>query len=176
MTPESHATAAWSIGAEGERRVASALAGAAGVAVLHDRLVPGSKANLDHLVVAPAGVFVIDAKKYTGRIETRDKGGLLRPDMRLYVNGSDRTKLVEGVLGQVDVVRAVLGERFAEVDVRGVLCFVDGEWGFLRRTKRVGGVTALWPEALVDHVSGPGESGEQIAEIAAHLRATLRPA
>jgi hypothetical protein len=46
----------------------------------------------------------------------------------LYVDGRDRSKLVEGVLGQIEVVRRALGEEFADVPVRGVLCFVGCEW------------------------------------------------
>lgn len=95
--PESQSTKAWKAGAEGERRVAEVLAEAVGVEVLHDRRVPGSKANIDHVAVGPAGVFVIDAKKYTGQVEVRDVGCRFRADERLYVNNRDRTKLVDGV-------------------------------------------------------------------------------
>ena len=103
--PESRSTAAWKTGAEGERRVAEVLADTADIEVLHDRLVPGRRAaNIDHVVVGPSGVFVVDAKKYKGRIEVRDVGGLFRSDRRLYVNGRDRTKLVDAVLAQVAVV------------------------------------------------------------------------
>jgi hypothetical protein len=41
------------------------------------------------------------------------------------VRGSDRSKLVDGVLRQVEVVRAALGEH-AAVDVRGVLSTATG--------------------------------------------------
>ena len=37
--------------------------------MLHDLAVPGSRANLDHLVIGPGGVFVIDSKQYRGRLE-----------------------------------------------------------------------------------------------------------
>jgi hypothetical protein len=82
--------------------VAEVFDGLAGVRVLHDRRVPGSKANIDHLSVGPAGVFVIDAKQYSGALEKRDLRGWFRVDERLYVAGRDRTKLVEGVAGQAD--------------------------------------------------------------------------
>ena len=144
--------------------------------VLHDRLVPGSRANVDHIAIGPSGVFVIDAKKYTGQVEVRDVGGFFRTDERLYVNNRDRTKLVEGVLRQINVVRTALGEDFSDVEVRGVLCFVGCEWGWIMRTKRVEGVTALWPTALSDHVSATGPLSDRIPEIAVHLRGRLRPA
>jgi hypothetical protein len=177
ITPESQATKAWKVGAEGERRVAEVLTGLAGIEVLHDRLVPGSRANIDHIAIGPSGVFVIDAKKYTGRVESRDVGGLFRTDERLYVNNRDRSKLVDGVLRQLDVVRAALGDGgLADVEVRGVLCFVGCDWGWIMRTKRVRSVTALWPTALPDHVSVAGPLELRIPEIAGQLRSVLRPA
>src|SRR5690242_15147101 len=36
---------------------------------LHDRCAPGSKANIDHIVLVPSGVWVIDSKRVNGRIE-----------------------------------------------------------------------------------------------------------
>jgi hypothetical protein len=47
--------------------------------VPHDRRVPGTTANIDHLEVTPTGVFVIDAKKYKGHPRHKVEGGLLRP-------------------------------------------------------------------------------------------------
>ena len=43
--------------------------------VLHDRAVPGGRANIDHIAVVPSGVWVIDTKHYRGRLEQRDLGG-----------------------------------------------------------------------------------------------------
>jgi hypothetical protein len=46
-----------------------------GFRVLHDLQIPGSRANIDHLVIGPPGVFAVDTKNYSGRI-TRSKGTL----------------------------------------------------------------------------------------------------
>lgn len=62
----------WDAGAIGEERVAQVLNGLdrSTTRVLHDRLLePGrSKANIDHLVVSPAGAFLIDTKNWTGDV------------------------------------------------------------------------------------------------------------
>lgn len=176
ITPESQATTAWKTGAEGERRVAEVLTGVPGIEVLHDRQVSGSRANIDHLVVGPAGVYVVDAKKYTGEIEVRDKGGLIRSDLRLYIRGKDQTKLVDSMLWQVDVVRQALGDQHADVPVRGVLCFIGCEWGWFKRPKHVKRVVALWPTALPGHVSADGPHRDRVPAVSAHLRDRLRPA
>jgi hypothetical protein len=44
--------------------------------VLHDLALPGSRANLDHLVIGPGGVFVIDSKQYLGRLQLDSFGRL----------------------------------------------------------------------------------------------------
>jgi hypothetical protein len=69
---------AWRRGAAGERRTARLLSPLErqGWAVLHDLAVPGSQANIDHLVIGPGGVFVIDSKQYRGRLQLDGSGRL----------------------------------------------------------------------------------------------------
>jgi hypothetical protein len=69
---------AWRRGAAGERRTARLLGQLErhGWAVLHDLALPGSRANLDHLVIGPGGVFVIDSKQYRGRLRLDPSGRL----------------------------------------------------------------------------------------------------
>jgi hypothetical protein len=69
---------AWQRGAAGERRSARLLDPLArhGWVVLHDLALPGSQANLDHLVIGPGGVFVIDSKQYRGRLQLDPSGRL----------------------------------------------------------------------------------------------------
>ena len=108
-------TRAWSVGAEGERMLGGMLTSMAGdsLRVLHDRLIPRTRANIDHLVVCPNGVFVVDAKRYrNARPALRVEGGLLRPRTEsLTVGGRDRTTLAAGMQKQVVLVRAALAEQ-----------------------------------------------------------------
>src|SRR4051794_15509835 len=57
---------AWARGASGEELVADWLSKHLrdSAIVLHDRRVPRSRANIDHLVVARSGVWVVDSKRY----------------------------------------------------------------------------------------------------------------
>ncbi len=62
-------------GAAGESRVCRVLSSLAlqGYHHLDDRRVlEGRSANIDHVVVGPRGVFVVDAKNWTGRVEVRE--------------------------------------------------------------------------------------------------------
>ena len=62
------------------------------------------------------------------------------------VGGRTCTKLVDGVLGQVDLVRDALDDP--TVPVVGVLCFVGAEWPLIGGAFRTRGVHVLWPKRL----------------------------
>jgi Nuclease-related domain len=93
---------AWRRGAVGERRTARLLDPLErhGWAVLHDLAVPGSRANLDHLVIGPGGVFVIDSKQYRGTLQLDSSGRLwhgrypLAPTLRAVSFEADQAALV----------------------------------------------------------------------------------
>lgn len=55
LRTEPQTTRAWAIGAAGEEKLARELESVPDLQVLHDRRVPGTRANIDHIVIAPAG-------------------------------------------------------------------------------------------------------------------------
>ncbi|MFC3804878.1 nuclease-related domain-containing protein [Terrabacter sp. MAHUQ-38] len=174
VTDEQQSTKAWDIGALGEERLGSRLNELASetMRLLHDRRIPGSRANIDHLTVTPTGIHVIDAKKYQGRPHLKIEGGLLRPRVeRLLVGSRDCTQLVDGVLKQVDVVRGLLNDG---VPVHGVLCFVDADWPLIGGAFTTRGVQALWPRRLYPRLQAEGPLGvETLAEIHRKLANSL---
>jgi hypothetical protein len=131
LSSEPQSTRAWQSGAVGERRVAERLAGLGGdeVLALHDRRIPGSRANIDHIAIGPAGVYVIDAKRYNNaKVEVRRSGGLFTPRReQLYVAGRDKSSLVAGLEPQLRAVESALSDLDSpvEVPIRGMLCFID---------------------------------------------------
>lgn len=162
-------TTAWATGAIGEERLGDMLATVAGpsLRVLHDRRIPRTTANLDHLVICPSGVFVVDAKRYrNSRPELRIEGGLFRPRQELLiVGGRDRTKLVEGMHKQVGLVRQALVD-YPDVPVRGVLCFIEADWPLIGGSFDVQGVAVLWMKKLKALLAEPGPLGpNDIAEL-----------
>lgn len=150
LSDEPQSTKAWASGAKGEVELGTRLDKQASesIAVLHDRRIPGTRANIDHIVVTVGGVFVVDPKRYVDkRPELRVEGGILRPRVeKLMVGGRDRTKLVDGVLGQIDRVRAVLGDE--AIDVSGVLCFVEADWPLVGAFFCTRGVRVVSPRKL----------------------------
>ncbi|WP_299091593.1 nuclease-related domain-containing protein [uncultured Microbacterium sp.] len=143
-------TDAWAHGAAGEEHVADSLdqLAEAGAVALHDRRIPGSRANIDHIAITPWGVWVIDAKRYRNqRPAVVTEGGLFGfgGTERLTVGGRKKDALVEGVLWQVEHVQAVVGEA---ATVQGALAFVDADWPLIGGDFTVRGVTVLWPRRL----------------------------
>jgi hypothetical protein len=148
--PRRHSTRAWETGAIGEERVAARLdaLGEVGVISLHDRRIPGTRANIDHLVVTPWGVWIVDAKRYVGKkvdFDVVDSFLGFGGRKRLLVGGRDKTALVEGVEWQVAKVQEALGP---DVEVRGCLCFVESEWPLLLADFAVRDIHVCWPKKL----------------------------
>lgn len=165
VSDDPQSTRAWATGAVGEERLAARLDAAAGqeLRLLHDRRIPGTRANIDHIAIAPSGVYVIDAKRYKGRPDLRVEGGLLRPRVEKLVVGSrDCTKLVDGVLGQTDVVRATLAEAHVDVPVFGVLCFVEADWPLIGGDFTTRGVYVVWPKKLHKRLTSAGPCDEAL--------------
>jgi hypothetical protein len=130
LTVEPQSTRAWAIGAAGEQKLAASLAEVESLQILNDRRVPGTRGNIDHIVVAPAGVFVVDAKNHNGQVEIKDRGWVFRPDPRLYVGRRDCSKLADGLGWQVEAVRSALSKLDLDAvpAVTPVLCFVSATW------------------------------------------------
>ena len=115
----------WARGAGGEELVAQALAKhCPDIPVLHDRRIPGSRANIDHIAIAPTGVWVIDTKRYNGKLQVAKP---LFGKSMLKVAGRDKSKLVDGLAKQVDLVTAAVADIGLVVPVHGCFCFVDTE-------------------------------------------------
>jgi len=152
LNAEPQSTRAWAIGAWGEEKLAEALAGIDGLQVLHDRRVPGTQGNIDHIAIAPAGVFVVDAKAYEGLIEIRNYGWFWKPDWRLTVGRRDKSKLARNMGWQVQAVIAALEAAGIEPmpPVTPVLCFVDGRWPFFRPPDEFEGVLLESERSIID--------------------------
>lgn len=176
---EPHSTRAWAVGAEGERTLAAALdAGLSSSAiVLHSRKVPNTRGDIDHLIVASSGVWIVDAKNYAGKPDLRDVGGFRTPNFRLYVNGRDRTKLLDNFEWQVPAVRAALDPiGFGEVAMHPTLVFTQWRKGLFERPVEVRGVRALWVKKLVELVNEPGPLDDSTVRTIAHHLSTKLPA
>jgi len=144
----------WARGARGEEHVAAELAKRLDdrVVVLHDRRIPGRRANIDHIAIARSGVWVIDTKRYQGRV------AIHRPligEAKLTIAGRDRTKLVDGLAGQVQLIKAAMSEIGADVPVRGALCFVDTDLPLLGSLS-FKGFPLLYPRALAKRINAAG--------------------
>jgi Nuclease-related domain len=162
-------TRAWRRGATGERRTARLLAPLErrGWAVLHDLAIPGTQANIDHLVIGPGGVVVIDSKQYRGRLRL-DSYGMVWHGRHLLVSTLRR---VLWAADQADEVLAI-----ADVQVAAVVAVHGASvpWGL----PQADGVTIVPAPRLPDLLQAlpPMLGPERVAWLADRARLRFRPA
>jgi hypothetical protein len=174
LSDEPQSTRAWAVGARGEEKLAKALEG---FSVLHDRRVPGTRGNIDHIVVAPAGVFVVDAKAYEGKIEIRNHGWFLRPDERLHVGRRDCSGLADNMGWQVAAIENVLQAAAVEPfpPITPVLCFIDGDWPLIAPPDVFRGVRLESTRSLRKRLDGTVLDEAAIASLSRILAVALPP-
>lgn len=130
----------WEKGAQGESATASVLATLApeDYTVFHDLRWPGRRyANVDHVVIGPGGIFIIDSKNWSGAITVQHD--VLRQ------NGRRREREVVGAAEAALAVAQMIPS--VRVDqVHPVLCFTRDEQiaGFARDVMVCSTSTLLW--------------------------------
>lgn len=157
----------WARGAGGEEIVEQALTKRCpDVAILHDRRVPGSRANIDHVAVAATGVWVIDTKRYKGKVQI-SKPLFGKPTLKIA--GRDKTKLVDGLAKQVELVTAAIADLDPHVPIRGCFCFIDSELP-LFGTPSINGLTIFGRNGLARQLNAAGAlPADRAAQLAAAL-------
>lgn len=135
----------WQQGARGEQATARLLRPLTrqGYTVLHDRALGGnSRANLDHLVIGPHGVAVLDSKQWNKNMRVRQRGG--------YVwAGRTRGDKIAGSLQyeQRRVASALLAECGTDVVVTAALV-IHGPRLSAWRTWQISGIPMLQGRAV----------------------------
>jgi hypothetical protein len=159
-------TAAWRRGARGERRTARALHKLVrrGWTVLHDVAVPSSRANGDHLLIGPPGVFLVDSKAWHGHITQAVDG-------QAWHNGHPLDQTIATVRWEAEQVAGALG-----APVLPLLCVHDTRisWDGIY----VDNVPALSPARLVALLQSLPAHMDPVGVmlLAEHARHQLHPA
>jgi hypothetical protein len=123
-----------------------------------------SRAFADHVVIGPDGVVLVDSKRYAGRVWQG-------PDGRVWHNQSSMDRPLSSLRMQCAAVAELLG-----VPVRPLVC-VHGA-----RVDVAGlaaGEVEIIPARRLRAIltsPGPQHSGADVAALAAHAQAMLRPA
>jgi hypothetical protein len=163
---------AWQTGAQGELRTGRLLEPleAEGFRILHDRQIPGSRANIDHIVIGPPGIYVVETKSLGGSLQIRDN--------EVFVSGRRRTKMIDEVKREALAVQTALAKELAARGwmVTPVICVHRADLPWLR--SEVAGVRIVSGKDLVkrlreaDHLLAPAD----VERLAALTAVRLRPA
>jgi hypothetical protein len=151
-----------------------------GAVILTDRQVPGTKSNIDHIVVAPSGVWIIDSKVWKGKIEYKS-ATMMGTAKRLFVGGTDRTPAVEAIFNLVIPVAQFIGDR--SVPIKPALVFIEGDWSDASAARILASkpyqhlsVWISWPKAIWKKINEPGPLGaEAVKRIGSNLDEALPP-
>jgi hypothetical protein len=144
LSDEPQSTRAWQTGAKGETGVGESLEELSvkyEFVILHDRQIPGSRANIDHIAVTRSGVYVIDAKNYEGMVRVVDPSGIFSNKPReLHIGSRNCTKLVTGMKKQVSLVNDALAKTETLATATGVLAFFQANWPLLWAPTEIDGI------------------------------------
>ncbi len=97
--------------------------------VLDDVELPGCRHRIDHVVIAPHGLWVLSTMGDRGPIELRDVGGFFRSETRLFVDGRDRTAILDSLAWQQAAVAQRIAVDPTSVTVRSAVVVIGDDDG-----------------------------------------------
>ena len=130
-------------GAKGEEWVAHELAFlSAEYTVFNGLRLGGGKQNFDHIIVGPAGIFVVETKNWKGSVEFRDG--------KLFAGGKEpsRPPLKQVKAATAELVSYIDDAECGDVPVNSVLCFLGTK--LPEEIMNVNGVVVCVGKRLVD--------------------------
>jgi hypothetical protein len=137
--------------------------------VLHDLAIPASSANIDHVAVTAAGVFVVDSKAWSGTVSDGKQ--------TLWDGGRyPKTHELGTLAWETEAVTAAVSATLPgwPIPVRPVISLIQA--ALRRPVLTAGSVTAVAVDDLVAHLSSfpPALSADQMAAVA-HATAARLP-
>src|SRR4029453_15671019 len=127
-----------------------------GYVVFHDVGIPGTPANADHVVIGPAGVVLVDSKRYTGRVWQT-------PDGRVWHNQYPMDRPLHALR-----LEAAAISRALRVPVRPLVCVHGARVDF---AGLAAGEVEIVPAGRLRTIltsPGPQHSRADMAALAAH--------
>ena len=150
-------TIAWRTGAFGEERTGELLGPleAEGFRIIHDRLIPRSRANIDHIVVGPPGIFIVETKNYERKLSRGQK---------------------ERFAAQAKREAAAVARVVSPVSVTPLICVHRADLGWFK--VRVDGVRIVSPKELIRVLRKAPELlvPAEVARLADQIDKSLMPA
>jgi hypothetical protein len=136
--------------------------------VLHHLQLPGNQGEIDHLIVGPAGVTIVDGRYYASGKAKFEKG-------QLRIGRRNRTAVIKEVLDQAAAVRDLLADtRYSDVRVDAAIA-VGHAGGMPAIGTRDGRRVIVWGTGLIAReASRPGPlSRRRVSNLATRLAGEL---
>jgi Nuclease-related domain len=135
--------------------------------VFHDLAVPNSGANVDHLVIGPGGIFLVDSKNWRGRL-------VFAPDGMLWHGSYPLTATLATIGFEAAAIAEALGVPSRLIQPIMVLHCSTVPWG----EQYLGGVAILPARRLaVTLLALPHQlTDQQVMHLAHRTMTSLHPA
>jgi Nuclease-related domain len=146
-------------------------------AVLHDRRFARNIEPIDHLVIAPSGLWVIDALYDPYTIQRRHLGPVFRTRPHLFVDGRERSAELEAMNRRVDILRGLIAlVGYHDTKINAVMCFVTAPVPISDRHRMFSGVLVTDPVGLSDRLREPGRLSQAgVMSVTYHMDSLLPP-
>ncbi|MEZ5341670.1 MAG: hypothetical protein R2706_09515 [Acidimicrobiales bacterium] len=146
--------------------------------VLDDRVCPATGETIEHVVLVPTGVWVLDLTSGQPHNSKSSFGFARRSARDSYLDGRNRGKLVGPVQRQRDLVAsAVERTNLGLVPVRGAVCFDDSDSPRFGGTGDTNGVLVGYSRSVVQRMRRGGLlSDDDVLGLAHRLVHELPPA
>jgi hypothetical protein len=129
-----------------------------GTRFLVNRLIPEAGLQVDLILIAPAGVWVISAHQIRGEARVVGRG----PGQELWVGAFDCTDLIPQLTRSAAIVGGAVDELVAYTPTSAAFCLTEAELPVIR-TLLVRGVPLCGPEAIIKRLNVPGPIDEATA-------------
>jgi hypothetical protein len=161
---------------EGERRFLRILEGLdrRQCVLLHDRIQPETRQNVDHIAICSRGVYVFEVSLTPGRVAMGDVSRWGGTDPRLFIDGKEASHLLSGVRRQAGAVRDAL---LPGTPILPTVCFVEADIAGFTRSFQIDGVRITPTSCIHQLVAKEGFLGPaDVQRISAALDKALPPA
>jgi hypothetical protein len=157
----------WQRGARGEQHTARQLRRLLphGWVLFHDLAIPNSRGNIDHLVIGPGGVFLVDSKNWRGRLA-------FAPDGTLWHGSYPLTATLATIGFEARAIAGALAVPGLAVEPLLVVHGSTIPWG----EQYLGGIAILPARRLVATLLAlpPLLTDQQVTQVAQRAMARLR--
>lgn len=136
--------------------------------VFHDVTLPDGRGNIDHIVVGPTGLFVIETKNYSGKYKINGNQWYYYKDNKyIKINKNPGAQLIRNTLDLKSFLETK-GINKSEIYANGIVAFIQNKYTITQEPENY---TVLSPKMIPKHIinNKKNQNLETLTKIAEEL-------